>query len=729
MAVSRSVKNNLSAVERIFPALMHWSRLPGIISFAGVLLGTWFAFLLPFHTAAVLSSRHSIGNHVAAVSFAACLAIAGILVRTRVARFGAFCAFAFLVCCLHRAKQVDVYECLRRTGTEMGTMTVTGKVCSAPLPYYENFHFLLRVETIDGGPLVQQLRGLTLNCICPHEPPLYGSVAVRGVFSPPELRRNPFEYDEYSARMAQGIWGSLTAHSCETLSVHYTLFERFAAAARAIAVETLRKVRNFDNRSLLQASFLGDTEFLSPFVKDTFRKAGIYHLIAISGLNTAMLTAALYFFLRLFPLGRTAPHLICVVALWAYLPFVGMIPSLFRATIMATLVIAALLFEKKNYGLHTLGLAGAFWLTLSPESLFSPGYQLSFAATAGLFLLFPVLNGFTPRPGNAATAKIVSFLFQSLFISIASFLATVLILLYQFGTVSYFGLVANLFAVSAMTVAMWAFFAGLFLQMTVPFLAAIPLWVAERFLHAVVWTGGLSNHVSWSQVSYPSPWPETIVVVTIALAGLAAVNPDFLKRYILFAGLGLAFFIPADHYVHSTREEVNAVGFSIPKISATAIRWPGGKHWLILAGARRVTPWALRAHILPWLRHTGGDRFDVLLVPADDPGDTTALRTGLPALSNTAIVLFPPSPVSFYIPEKRYTCAVVKNDTGTSVVIDAHGAKTAILLEENGRNHGDKGVKRASPDRSRSALVLRFRGRSIIATDAVPADHPLCFNK
>jgi competence protein ComEC len=269
--------------------------------------------------------------------------------------------------------------------------------------------------------------------------------------------------------MAEGVWGTFTAASCEVAAAHLSLLEQLSAAFRDVTIAALRKIADFDNRALLQASFLGDTEFLSPYIKDIFRKSGIYHLIAISGLNTAMLAAALYFFLRLFPLGRTATHLICIGALWAYLPFVGFIPSLFRATIMTTCVIAATLFEKKNYALHTLGLAGTFWFIVSPESLFEPGYQLSFAATAGILTLFPVLYQCTPRPGNRFLRPIVLFLFSSFYISLASFLTTAPILLYHFGTVSYFGLIANLVAVAAMTVSMWAFFAGLFFQMVLPF--------------------------------------------------------------------------------------------------------------------------------------------------------------------------------------------------------------------------------------------------------------------
>ena len=193
-----------------------------------------------------------------------------------------------------------------------------------------------------------------------------------------------------------------------------------------------------------------------------------------------------------------------------------------------------------------LGLAGTLWFIVSPESLFEPGYQLSFAATAGILTLFPVLNHYTPKPGNRFLRSIVVFLFSSFYISLASFLTTAPILLYHFGTVSYFGLLANLVAVGTMTISMWAFFAGLFFQMVLPFLAAVPLWVSERFMDIVVGTGKIAGLFSWSRVAYPVPAPEIILFFSLFLIGFVAVCRERMKAYLLMSVVAAAVFVPAD---------------------------------------------------------------------------------------------------------------------------------------------------------------------------------------
>jgi ComEC/Rec2-related protein len=741
LSPAKNITAARSFLERNFPAVLHWLRLPGLVSWAGVACGTVLAFQFPFHSCSDFGRNVSLLHRLILPVMVLC-ASAGIFLRPAFFRFLCFFLFAVPLCLLHRAHQTEVFSFVRENMNAPETVSLIGKVTSAPLPFYENFHFLLRIDSL-AGTVSKPLRGVTVNCVCPVEPPQYGKVEVRGVFSPPGPRRNPFEYDAFTAMMAQGIWGNFTAASCTIASAHRSLFEQLSAAFRDVTIAALRKITDFDNRALLQASFLGDTEFLSPFIKDIFRTSGIYHLIAISGLNTAMLAAALYFFLRLFPLGKTATHLICIAALWAYLPFVGFIPSLFRATIMTTCVIAATLFEKKNYALQTLGLAGTFWFIVSPESLFEPGYQLSFAATAGILTLFPVLNHYTPKPGNRFLRSIVLFLFSSFYISLASFLTTAPILLYHFGTVSYFGLLANLVAVGAMTISMWAFFAGLFFQMVLPFLAAVPLWVSERFLDIVVGTGKIAGFFSWSRVAYPVPAPEIILFFALFLIGFVAIRRERMKPYFLICLLVAVLFVPADVLIRHLSRNLEVVRFAIPKTAAAGIKWPDNRVWLVIANPSRPLPWCIEHHVVPWARHTAGNRFDALIVPEHSGIDSVA---SLPEFAAAHVLTFPniaqnrvrprlteesvnsnDSLLSLYNPCHACTCAISRHALhafGIGVRIVAPGFDTTLFLYATARRKTAEREDPGAAEETRSALVMTTCGKKIRSYWVVPSDHP-----
>jgi ComEC/Rec2-related protein len=728
--LKNSVASVNSSLERFFPGLRHWLRMPGLLSWAAVAAGTLLAFRVSFHTCTGICHTTVLFNWVVLPAMVL-LPVAGILLRSPFFRFSSFFLFAVLFCIFHRSHQTDTYRFLSENTGASKPVSLVGKVTSPLLPYYENFHFLLKIDSIVGSPS-QPLRGVTVSCVSPSEPPQYGKITVRGVFMPPEPRRNPFEYDEFTATMAQGVWGTFTAGSCRTLEARRSPLEKLSSAFRNVTLAALRKITDYDNRALLQASFLGDTEFLSPFIKDIFRKSGIYHLIAISGLNTAMLAAALYFFLRLFPLGRTATHLICIAALWAYLPFVGFIPSLFRATIMTSCVIAATLFEKKNYALHTLGLAGTFWFLLSPESLFDAGYQLSFAATAGILTLFQVLNRWTPKPVNRFLRSILSFLFSAFYISLASFLTTAPILLYHFGTVSYFGLLANLVAVAAMTVSMWAFFAGLFFQMVLPFLAAVPLWVSERFLDIVVGTGKLAGLFSWSRVAYPVPPPEIILLFALFLIGFVAVCRERVKSYFLLSLAAAALFVPADLLIRRSLKSSEAVRFAVPKCSLLGIKWPDNRVWIVSPDPNRSLPFLLERHVIPWVRHrTRSTRAEALVIPDDFAVNADTLFERNDRAAPERLITIPDAPIStkdsllsIFTPCSRCTLAVCRYAAGTGVRITAPSFDTTLYFVEDGPAGRRKSLS-LKTSALRSAVVMTSGRKGIRPYETVPLDHPV----
>jgi ComEC/Rec2-related protein len=734
--IQRSVRSVSGRFGKAFPGLRRWFHLPGFVGWCGATLGVALALELPFRFA-IMQEPFATVKTALLYGAVAAFAAAGVLLRPRIVRFVAFVLFAVMITLCHRAHQAETFDALRNSMGEGERMTMTGKVSSAPMPYLDGFHFRLRIESVE-GTASPKITGITVDCSCPENPPHFGRVTVRGRLQLPAPRRNPFEYDEYAAMMANGVWGRFEASSCDVLACDRSLPERIDHWFRSIATAVLDKVDDFDNRALLQASFLGDTEYLSPAIKEVFRASGTYHLIAISGLNTAMLTIALYFFLGLFRLRKIVKHLLCIAALWAYLPFVGIQPSLFRATIMATLVIAALLFEKKNYALHTLGLAGIVWLALSPESLCGPGFQLSFAATTGLLTLFPVLYRFRPTPDRPLVRRGSDFLFSSLYVSVTSFLATAPILLYHFGTLSFFGLVANLVAVAAMTVAMWAFFAALFCQMVIPFAAALPLWCSERFMDIVVGTAKWSTRLPWSRATFPAPSSAAILLFTIFLIGLATVKIDRIKTYLVSCAVAAMLIIPALSLLHRP-SGLTAVHFRIPKSEAIGIQWPDDRLWLFYSGNTGALQRNFERHISPWVRHTGNRRIERLFVPEATAPTADSAAAACPALAGTRILGFPSvifAPAGSHPPDTaivwspqgtQSAVSLIPQPNGNALRLTAYTFETALPFE----HRQVSASRRASQDdpvddpENPGAQIVSLKPSGIEAASIVPLDHPV----
>jgi competence protein ComEC len=192
-----------------------------------------------------------------------------------------------------------------------------------------------------------------------------------------------------------------------------------------------------ERRAVLAGIVLGEDEGLSEELQARFKAAGLYHLLAVSGQNVAFLAGAVLVLAYLLGISRLPAEAVAIGAIAAYVLAVGWQPSVVRAGVAGVLASLAWLASRPRDRWHFMALGAAVLLVWTPATLFEPGFQLSFAAVAAIFLLVPrlssVLEGY-PIPG---------WLRDALAISIACGVATAPILWLQFGFIQVYALLAN----------------------------------------------------------------------------------------------------------------------------------------------------------------------------------------------------------------------------------------------------------------------------------------------
>ncbi|MBD0281148.1 MAG: ComEC/Rec2 family competence protein [Thermoleophilaceae bacterium] len=242
---------------------------------------------------------------------------------------------------------------------------------------------------------------------------------------------------------------------------------------------------------LIRGMVLGQDERVSAAVREDFRDSGLAHLLAVSGQNVMLLAALALPLLAaagLGPRGRGI-SLVCLIAL--YVPLAGAGPSLQRAGVMGAAGIAAMTLSRPASRWYALLLAAAATLALNPRVIGDPGWQLSFAAVAGILTVGAPLQRYLARVADAARisragvipaarssvapagverappaplsgretalplASLVRGLTDGAAITIAATLATAPLLAYHFGSVPLAGLPANLLALPAVAPVMW----------------------------------------------------------------------------------------------------------------------------------------------------------------------------------------------------------------------------------------------------------------------------------
>jgi competence protein ComEC len=253
-----------------------------------------------------------------------------------------------------------------------------------------------------------------------------------------------------------------------TQAVHITTaagaLERFRTALR---LELTERFSRHTWGGLSLALLLGMRDNLDTRLAQSYKDAGCAHVLALSGMHLAIVSAVLAFFLKK-PLGLKAAAIVGALFIIVYVFLVGVQPSLARSAIMYLLGALSLLgaFPKKAPFL----LAAAFLLQLLiwPSSGDSLSFILSYLALAGILFtgeaVHSLFRGMMPE-----------FLSQPLSASLGAFIATAPVTAAFFGIIQAVGILAGLVIVPLTTLFMIASMAEPVLSL-VPFLGKAMDW-------------------------------------------------------------------------------------------------------------------------------------------------------------------------------------------------------------------------------------------------------------
>jgi competence protein ComEC len=166
-----------------------------------------------------------------------------------------------------------------------------------------------------------------------------------------------------------------------------------------------------ERRGIVEGVVLGDDAGLSDGLRRDFRASGLYHLLAVSGQNVALVAGSALFVAWLVSLPRLVGELGALAAIGAYVLAVGAQPSVVRAAVAGALGSLAWLAARQKDRWHFLLLGAIVLLAWNPYTLLDPGFELSFAAVVSIFTLAPrirrALEGY-PVPGKLADVVAVS---------------------------------------------------------------------------------------------------------------------------------------------------------------------------------------------------------------------------------------------------------------------------------------------------------------------------------
>lgn len=268
-----------------------------------------------------------------------------------------------------------------------------------------------------------------------------------------------------------------------------------------------------DRAALVRGLTTGDTRGLDEGTEMRLRRAGLTHLVAVSGSNVAIVMGAVLLAAR--RMRAVARVALAAAGLSLFVLVVGPEPSVLRAAAMGAAALGAMVAGTRAPPLHALGLAVIVVLALRPALAYSAGLQLSVAATAGIILWAKSLARRLPFPEPLAAVFGVTLAAQA---------AVVPVLVFTFGDVPVAGLPANLLAVPVVPPATVLGFGAALLGAANPVLAEIPARAAAPLAGWILWVGNRFGAPGWATVSLPP------VAGWITAAVLSAAVLETLRR-------------------------------------------------------------------------------------------------------------------------------------------------------------------------------------------------------
>ncbi|MEJ2368758.1 MAG: DNA internalization-related competence protein ComEC/Rec2 [Acidobacteriota bacterium] len=138
---------------------------------------------------------------------------------------------------------------------------------------------------------------------------------------------------------------------------------------------------------------------MTPSIRGNLQRAGLFHLVALSGLHVGLLLLLLYGAAALLRLHPRVRDFACLVILGGYGLVVGTHPSLLRALLMAGIYLVAKILGRPQAGWRAWLFTLILLLLVRPAWAMDTGFQLTFAATLGILLMMPLYPARLPRGG------------------------------------------------------------------------------------------------------------------------------------------------------------------------------------------------------------------------------------------------------------------------------------------------------------------------------------------
>ena len=425
-------------------------------------------------------------------------------------------------------------------------------------------------------------------------------------------QRNPTQFDYGSWLYSQGI----SAHGevgeiTELKDSGWLSWGDF----RSEILKNVNDLLEGNQASLAKALLLGYKDDLTPEAKQQFSRAGLSHIMAVSGLHVGFIVAPFWLLIP-YMWGSNKRKwfgmIVLSLLLISYAGITGFSASVCRASLMAWFLTYGRLFHKVRNSINVTAVAAIILLLIDPGQLFDAGFQLSFSAVFIILLVMPEARRLIPDKyhfgwlGGLITIILVSIVVQiGLFPILANY----------FGEFSLLGPVSNALVLPFLAFIVPTGIIVILLESVVPDVAsiiAIPLDYLLQWIQTVAsFTGGSTvSYITLNDLSGALFFIWLFAIFTIASLRI----PNIRWKMVICLLLSMNAFMIEQVVDQSRSKKLKVTFLDVGQGDAIHIKTPNEKHFLVDAG--RWSPGSNSGGdvILPYLEEMGIDRLDAIFL-------------------------------------------------------------------------------------------------------------------
>ncbi len=322
---------------------------------------------------------------------------------------------------------------------------VTGILSDEPQEKSGGVGYVIDIDEVSVGKQSKKVKGRAIFTVSPYPQFSYGDkVSVKGSLILPEVVDTGdgpiFNYPAYLA--VGGIYYKIDRPNVALISHHQgSVIKESLFLIKKFFLKKIESILPQPHAALLEGLLLGAKRSLGKDLETDFRRAGIIHIVVLSGYNITIIAEAMMTILSFLP--RTIAIGSGCIGIVLFSIMTGGTATIIRSSVMSILVLLAKLIRRDYEINRALLFAAAMMVFWNPKILvFDPSFQLSFLSTVGLIHVSP----FVKRKLSFVTEKwkmretLVSTLSTQLFV--------LPFLLFQMGEFSTVALVVNILVLS-----------------------------------------------------------------------------------------------------------------------------------------------------------------------------------------------------------------------------------------------------------------------------------------